>query len=183
MWERDFLLWLHLHSSGNLDALFLFMRLLGSNASLGLLLTACVIWHASRREWTHVLVWLIFAGTAWCLVNGIKTLVRRPRPDLWVTLIHENGFSFPSGHALGTSAFFPFAAFSVFRAKFSVRSPLIVLSCILAGAIGFSRVYLGVHWPTDVIAGWTIGFSEAAVGTYMLNCLTQRKEVNPGTAT
>jgi undecaprenyl-diphosphatase len=83
----------------------------------------------------------------------IKHIATRPRPALWVSLRPEHTFSFPSGHAMDTAAL---AAALFFitplpRRKWWALAPLFALS------VGWARMYLGVHYPSDVLAGWSSG--------------------------
>ncbi len=93
------------------------------------------------------------AGAA--LINVIlKSIFERTRPDLWEQLINEASFSFPSGHAMASSAF----AFSVIAVFWYTRYRYLalVLGVLFMFVIGFSRLYLGVHYPTDILGGWLV---------------------------
>jgi undecaprenyl-diphosphatase len=104
-------------------------------------------------------------GGALALYSVIKALVGRPRPphDIWLT--HVPGSSFPSGHA--TQSMATFAALAIVGAAVlpRTRGPAIALAAALAFAIGLSRIYLGVHWATDVCGGWVIGVAWVALVT------------------
>lgn len=99
-----------------------------------------------------------------CLAGGaalsflLKNLFHRARPDFF-RVVQEVGFSFPSGHALATMCFYGMVAFLIMRTLASWRWRLVVmtLAIILSMAVGISRIYLGVHYPTDVIAGYAAG--------------------------
>ena len=88
----------------------------------------------------------------------LKILFHRTRPDLF-RVVQETGYSFPSGHALATMCFYGMVAFLIMRIIDSWRGRLIVmtLAVVLSILIGISRIYLGVHYPTDVIAGYAAG--------------------------
>jgi undecaprenyl-diphosphatase len=97
-----------------------------------------------------------------------KTLVTHNHPPLGMHLIPETDASFPSGHATDATAVYVTLALVV--AIFVLRRPLLRCACVLssallAGAVGVSRLVLGVHWPTDVLAGWSLGISVALVIT------------------
>lgn len=99
---------------------------------------------------------LIVAGG---LNRWLKALIERPRPEA-NSLLQESSLSFPSGHAMGSVAFYGFLIYLTWR--LSPKSPLLrwgisTLLLLLILAIGFSRVYLGVHYPSDVLAGYAAG--------------------------
>jgi undecaprenyl-diphosphatase len=81
------------------------------------------------------------------------------RPDSFF-LVQENSFSFPSGHAMATMCFYGMLAFFLMREvkSWPVRLLIATLTVILSLIIGISRIYLGVHYPTDVVAGYAVGF-------------------------
>jgi membrane-associated phospholipid phosphatase len=92
-------------------------------------------------------------------IDLVKAIVARPRPTLvahWVPVAHP---SFPSGHAAGSAAVYLTLAALASQAVrvHAARRALLVMAVLLVGLIGVSRVYLGVHWPSDVLAGWSFG--------------------------
>lgn len=94
--------------------------------------------------------------------KGLKHLIMRPRPDDVVALVSESSYSFPSGHANAGLIFYFFLAFLIGRylkqKKMDDIAHLIyVIAAIIVFLIGISRIYLGVHFPSDIIAGWCLG--------------------------
>lgn len=89
----------------------------------------------------------------------IKIIVKRPRPDLSPLLI-EPSFSFPSGHSMNSFIFYALLAYLIFHFTKNKRLAFIIsfISTLLIFLIGVSRIYLGVHFPSDVIAGFIAGF-------------------------
>ncbi|BAU65913.1 phosphoesterase, PA-phosphatase related [Stanieria sp. NIES-3757] len=87
----------------------------------------------------------------------LKLLFGRARPELWDRLIDVGLHSFPSGHAMVSMAIYTFLGYCLAKQFPQRPREICVLTAILIGAIGFSRLYLGVHWPTDVAAGYAIG--------------------------
>jgi undecaprenyl-diphosphatase len=86
----------------------------------------------------------------------LKELFHRHRPELWAT-ISENSYSFPSGHALGSVIIYGVLVYGMVQAR-PRWSPILWGSYgMLVAVIGFSRLYLGLHWPTDVLGGWVFG--------------------------
>lgn len=104
--------------------------------------------------------WALVAVVIASVVNGaIKQILQRKRPDtLYVSLMRFKTYSFPSGHAFGASVIYGLAAY--LSVSF-LGSPWEILAVIawfaLIVLVGISRVYLGAHYPSDVIAGWLLG--------------------------
>lgn len=114
---------------------------------------ACLL---ALRHWRSA-VWLgslLLGGLAVSTV--LKQWVARPRPQLVVHLDHVNSMSFPSGHALNSTLFYLSVALllACLTTRRGARWCLVAAAAALSFAIGVSRIALGVHYPTDVIAGW-----------------------------
>jgi len=92
------------------------------------------------------------------LSDVLKLAFSKPRPELWPRLISEKTFSYPSGHALGSMVLYGFLSYILASIYPQYAKAFYWIAAGLIVAIGFSRLYLGVHWPTDVIAGYGIGF-------------------------
>ena len=94
------------------------------------------------------------------LANSLlKIGFARARPDLLDPIVVERGFSFPSGHAALSMVAYGVVAVMIWRSPIAVwaRRAAVVLLAVVILAVGVSRVWLGVHYPTDVLAGWTLG--------------------------
>lgn len=123
---------------------------------------ACIaLWLFWRAGWRYetTLLALSLAG-ALVLDTSLKLIFHRPRPAPFWDTATPDSYSYPSGHALFALCFFGALAWST---ACHVRRPSVrVLICtgaaLLAALIGFSRIYLGVHYPTDVIAGFGVAF-------------------------
>jgi undecaprenyl-diphosphatase len=110
------------------------------------------------------------AFLAFCLVGAlglspvIKLIVQRPRPDL-SPVFDAGGLAFPSGHATTSAIVFGSLAYVLTRQQ-SWRTNVWIwaVAGMLSFLIGFSRLYLGVHWTTDVVGGWTLGLMWVALG-------------------
>jgi len=113
---------------------------------------------------TYIKRWREMAALAICLAGGavlsllLKNLFHRARPDL-LRVVQETSYSFPSGHALASMCFYGMVAFLLMRtiANWRGRLAIMTLAVITIIAIGISRIYLGVHYPTDVVAGYAAG--------------------------
>ena len=110
----------------------------------------------TRRYWSAFRV--VFASAVGGLVVlGLKSLFARDRPLDQV--VQATGYSFPSGHAFAATVFYGMLVYLAFRLTKSqgVRALAVALGVAVIGAVGVSRVYLNVHYPTDVVGGWLAG--------------------------
>nr|WP_246704236.1 phosphatase PAP2 family protein [Rhizobium sp. P38BS-XIX] len=105
-----------------------------------------------------IFIALAFAG-AELLGNGIKPLIGRLRPDIVPHLVEASGESFPSGHSTLSSAVYLGLAllWSSRIASRNGRFACMTMAIFVTGLVGFSRIFLGVHFPSDVIGGWALG--------------------------
>jgi undecaprenyl-diphosphatase len=121
----------------------------------------------------------IFAATvvgAQILAQAIKLIADRPRPDIVAHFDQVYSSSFPSGHS--TMAPVVYLSLAVIvgagEPRRDVRVLLFACAVLVTIAVGFSRVYLGVHWPTDVLAGWALGAAIALVAMIALRFSARR---------
>lgn len=142
-----------------LNSIMIFISHLGAEGVvLGtILVTAILLFKKHKRE--AFLMLFIFV-MAIVLNTSIKQLTARPRPQ-YFPLVIENDFSFPSGHSMTSFVYYATISYFIFHFTHKKRFSLIIsASCILLIAlIGFSRVYLGVHYPSDVIGGYLGGLA------------------------
>lgn len=98
-------------------------------------------------------------GGAVIISQGLKFLFQRERPLLIYRLVKETGFSFPSGHSMVGASFYGYLIYLILKSKLSKSEKVFfsTLLSILVVGIGFSRVYLGVHYASDVLAGFCLG--------------------------
>ena len=137
--------------------LFVLSHVLGSlPVGIGIVLAAALA-ERLRGEGAGARTWIVLGVTTPLLFAGIKEIAGRPRPELWPRLLEEGGWSFPSGHALASATFFPVLAWTLSRRFPTLALAFLALGVSLPLFVGLGRLYLGVHWPTDVLAGWAIG--------------------------
>lgn len=108
--------------------------------------------------------------TGWVVNSGIKALVGRPRPTIVPHLTEAGGASFPSGHSFNSAVVYIglALAFASLSARHSVRYTLVASAMVLSAMIAWSRVMLGVHFPSDVTAGWLGGAGWAFLAAALL---------------
>lgn len=119
-----------------------------------------LIWYLLKKKHWIELCALIISILGSVLINHLlKISLERARPYEFF-LVEQGGFSFPSGHSMNTLSFYGMAAYLYLRNKKLDLSKVLIWIFTIAfiGLMGFSRVYLGVHWPTDIIAGYSAGF-------------------------
>lgn len=126
-----------------------------------------LFWLRCRREGVLLALTVLSAS----LVNvAFKAVFGRPRPEIVPHLTEAGGASFPSGHSFNAaSSYIAFAlAFAALAPRASVRHTLVAAAMLLSLAIAWSRVWLGVHWPSDVMAGWLGGAGWAFLASALL---------------
>lgn len=151
--------WAALARSDGSTRLFIVLTLIGTPVAIGILvaLAAAVLTIRGRWRWA---LYLALTNAAGGLINlALKEFFERARPDLAEALRQAHGFSFPSGHAMGSTVFFGTLAYLAIRVTPGWRShaAIVALACTMAIAISASRIYLGVHWISDVAAGISAG--------------------------
>jgi undecaprenyl-diphosphatase len=152
---------------------------LGSSAVLVLITTATIIYLLLiRRPATALLMFVAVAGGQ-VLSSLLKLEVDRPRPDLVSHLVNETSLSFPSGHAMLSAV--TYLTLGSLAARFlpdrRTKNFVLGLAVLITVLVGLSRVYLGVHWPSDVLAGWCAGFAWAMLCWLVARLLQRRKVV------
>lgn len=143
--------------SPQLTSLMMNFTFLGSATFLVLGSALFMAYLFVKRKKDALIFFIIFYSTA--LLNTLlKLFFQRPRPDL-MPLVHENSYSFPSGHAMNSSVFYIALSYFVWRhtRKWWLALLVSLLAALLIFCIGLSRVYLGAHYPSDVIAGYLTG--------------------------
>jgi len=151
--------WAVLARSDGSTPIFVALTIIGTPVSIGILvvLAAAFLWRRKHWRWA---MYLALTNGVGALINvALKAFFARSRPDLAEALRHAHGYSFPSGHAMGSTIFFASLAYLAIRVTPGWRShaAVVSLACTLAIAISASRIYLGVHWISDVAAGMSAG--------------------------
>jgi undecaprenyl-diphosphatase len=156
---------------------------LGGTTILTLILVVSVGYLVMERKRGAALFLLLSVGGGTLLSSLLKIGFDRPRPDLVAHLVDVRSLSFPSGHAMLSAV--TFLTIGVLLARTSprrrVKAYIVGVCVLLTLAIGVSRVFLGVHWPTDVLAGWAVG-AAWAMGCWTVASWLQRRGAVEGAA-
>ena len=131
---------------------------------------AALAWRARRRDAVFLLIAMIVSP----LLNlALKHLFERVRPPAESAVLSVNGYAFPSGHAMSSATFA--LALAVIAWPTRWRWPAAGLAATFALLMGLSRVYLGVHWLTDVLAGWVLAVAVVAATQLIVESVTARR--------
>ena len=175
-YDRAIAAYLHSLATPPLTTFFLIVTALGSIEAivlLGVVVSAAFAW---RRRWLYLGTWLAAVGGGVVLNQLLKGLFARPRPFFEHPLLVETSYSFPSGHAMeslvvyGMLAYFALLALKTWRA----RTAVVFGTALLVLLIGLSRMYLGVHYFSDVLAGYAAG------GVWLCALITGAETVRRG---
>jgi undecaprenyl-diphosphatase len=135
----------------------------------------------ARRQFHAVLLLLAATVGGILLNNALKGLFGRPRPDMALHLTDVRSMSFPSGHAMESAIIYLTLAALLARLvqTRTLRLYFLAVAAFLTLLVGLSRVYLGVHYPSDVLAGWTAGLAWALLCWTVASYLQHRGSVEP----
>ena len=157
---------------------------LGGVGVLSLITLASVIFLGILRKYREASFLAVSVLLGTLISTGFKMAVARPRPDLVPHGAFVNTASFPSGHSMMSAVVYLTLAVMLARIhdQMPVRLFLLTLATALTLGVGVSRVYLGVHWPTDVLAGWILGASWAILCAGMARWLSVSGKLGPPAA-
>ena len=138
---------------------------LGSTSVLLLMLVAVLGYLALERRWRELLLVVIAAAGGATISSALKVLIGRPRPAALLPFVHPDSPSFPSGHAMLAAVVYLTlgALLALFVPRRRVKAFFVTTAMILVFLVGITRVYLGVHYPSDVLGGWSAGLAWALV--------------------
>ncbi|HEX6047676.1 MAG TPA: phosphatase PAP2 family protein [Gemmatimonadaceae bacterium] len=155
-WERELLLSMDPSAPAAIDWMMLALPWLGTNLTLAPIIAAFALWLWRKKGRPEVALELVLAVLGSLLLNALmKDVFDRPRPDLWPRRGQYEWAAYPSGHAIVGIAVY-FTVTRVIHRELRWTWPYVVAIALLAVSL-YSRLYLGVHWPTDVIGGLLLG--------------------------
>ena len=146
------------------------------------LLTAAVSLFLALNGKKHMALFVCGSIGSGLLVSSLlKDSFDRPRPDLVPHEVYAASYSFPSGHSMLSALTYLTLGAILARSheRKLLKAYFLLLATFLTGLIGVTRVYLGVHWPTDVLAGWTAGAVWALVCWLLARWLQTRHTLEP----
>jgi len=159
-WEIILIDWIGNLRNPLMDSLMSGLTYLGSESVIIVLAILASFALIRIKKYNYlVALWISLLGEE-LIVSLIKYLTERSRPEILTHLIQADSFGFPSGHSSASVVFYGFMGYFLTQELKNRRAKIIawiILSFIIS-AVGFSRIYLGVHWPTDVLAGYFVAF-------------------------
>ncbi|WP_290773462.1 phosphatase PAP2 family protein [Anaerofustis sp.] len=153
--------------SPNMTKIFRFITRFGS---LEVILPLCILVLLFLRNKNKIILMIVNMLSIVTINQGLKMLFARPRPAV-VRLAEASGFSFPSGHTMCSLAFYGFLLYLLLKSDYTPVLKWIgsICICFLIFFIGISRIYLGVHYCTDVVAGFSISIAYLIIFTDIVN--------------
>ena len=163
--DEPILMFAHTMARQGFDDFFVFMSKVGYEWGVVPFDVAFVVVLAVIRKYREAVFAAVALGGSALLNIGAKLFFARDRPSLWESIAPETTYSFPSGHAMGSMTLACVLVMLAWHTRWrwlvlALMAPFVVL-------VGLSRVYLGVHYPSDILAGWAAA-SAWVVGVYLV---------------
>jgi membrane protein DedA with SNARE-associated domain/membrane-associated phospholipid phosphatase len=140
------------------DNVMIYITLIGQDKVILSAIAVVCLWLAATKKWRAAIHLFILAFLATGVAAVFKHLVQSPRP--WGILVIPAGYSMPSGHTVFAASLLIGLAYFITRGiRARWRWPVYLIALLIAAAVSTSRLYLGAHWFTDVLAGWLLSFA------------------------
>ncbi|UNK41178.1 phosphatase PAP2 family protein [Luteimonas sp. S4-F44] len=163
--DEPLLLYANQMARDGFDRVFLFFSQIGYARGVVPVDIGLVVLLLALRRWRDGLFAALATGGSALLNLGTKQLFARDRPSLWESIAPEATYSFPSGHAMGSMTLALVLVLLTWPTR--ARWWTIAAMAVFVPMVGLSRIYLGVHYPSDILAGWAAA-SVWGVGVYLL---------------
>lgn len=176
-WDRATNAWFQRHATPAALQAFRWITLIGTPGSW-IVVGLVTVWLGWRRDWLLFWAWLVINLGGGVVQYALKVSVHRTRPLDAARFLHDTSFSFPSGHTMDTTITFTMLAFvleRMYQLPGRRRGPLYIAAAALIVLVGFSRIYLGVHYPTDVFGGFAAGLAWLTAGLATVHVVSTRR--------
>ena len=176
-WDRATIGWFHEHATPSAMRAFALITLIGTPGSW-IVVGVVAGWLAWRRDWLLFWAWLAINLGGGVVQYALKLSVHRTRPEYAAQYLHGVSYSFPSGHTMDTTITFTMLAFVLERLydlPSRRRTALYLAAAALIVLVGFSRIYLGVHYPSDVFGGVAAGLAWLTAGLATVHVVSTRR--------
>jgi undecaprenyl-diphosphatase len=164
-WDVPILLAIHSTARPSLDIFASTLTKFGVFWGVFPVASAIAIALFMRRRWRSLIYFITTLLGSIIINRTAKVLLHRVRPHLWVSPAPEFDYGFPSGHAMSSMTLVAVLVILTWGSRW--RFPVIIAGSLFVLAIGWTRLYLGVHYPSDILAGWTASVAWA-VGVSLL---------------
>jgi membrane-associated phospholipid phosphatase len=164
--DRRVLLELHDMVGDSLDDPLVWLADLTDLVPLAVVAALVALGMAWRRQWRALVAGGIVVGVVWALNPVLKDLIERGRPDLWPHPMTVSEYSFPSGHAANTAALA--AALAMIAWSSRLRTAAVVAGAVVVLLVALGQLALGLHYPSDILAGWLWAGAWAALVWWVL---------------
>jgi undecaprenyl-diphosphatase len=170
--DQAVLLGIHQVHSPWLDALVASTTDIGGLIGVVILTLLAVGLLCLARKYRAVVQLLIGVGGAGLMNVLLKNMFERARPDLWQWLVHESSYSFPSGHAMASSALAMSVVLILWHTRW--RWGAVAAAALYTVYVGLTRLYLGVHYPSDIIGAWIISAAWVVLASMVIGTIKSR---------
>jgi len=143
--------------------------LIGSNAVLLPVVALIALLAIRLRRRAVAIVLAVDAIAVIAAYSALKVMFSRERPRLFDKIALPTDYSFPSGHSMSALGIYGVVAAAVIALYPRARVPALAAAVLLVVAVGLSRIYLGVHWPSDVVGGWLGGVPPLIAGVHLIH--------------
>lgn len=174
-WDLPILVTVHSLAQPQLDVFATIMTKLGSFWTVLPVLSAIALILLVQRRWRSLTYLLVTAAGSATINRTAKEFWHRVRPDLWTSVAPEFDYSFPSGHAMTSMTLITLLVVLTWGSIWCWLT--VILGSVYLLAIGWTRLYLGVHFPSDIIAGWMVAIAWGIGVSFIIRPLSQSANI------
>lgn len=167
--DTQIAIWVHQRDTPVLDIIMILFTKIGTGPVLIAAIAAVAFWSYKHGRRSYILILAANAVVAMAVTPVLKAIFARARPTLFEVIKRPDTYSFPSGHSMSAVVIYGSIATVIIALRPTAKVPTVICAGILMVGIGVSRVYLGAHWPMDVLAGWTSGVPFLLATIYIIH--------------